>query len=75
MDTTMDTTMETMETIDKKTIGNGNKIERKNFFEKQIFFVLFRRKNMNFTSSKGITLLLCTYPVLPSSVHVCIYFE
>ena len=26
-------------------------------------------------TKNGRRILLCTYPVLPSSVHVCIYFE
>ena len=43
-------------------INNIYKKKKKDLFHKPFFFF-----------SRGE--VLCTYPVLPSSVHVCIYFE
>ena len=34
--------------------------------DKHVFLYLF---------PDSLCVMLCTYPVLPSSVHVCIYFE
>ena len=39
-----------------------------NIAKKKDFFI-----NLSFFFSRGE--VLCTYPVLPSSVHVCIYFD
>ena len=36
---------------------------------KSILIVLQKTRN------KNVNILLCTYPVIPSFVHVCIYFE
>ena len=43
--------------------------------ELQILVTLSQTTNFRLFEAERLCRLLCTYPVIPSFVHVCIYFE